>query len=160
LAAGALLAGARALTGIAKAGGLGAKIEGLTARVTGLSTKAGTFVTTLQRRAAALVRGHGLPPLTGTIAESFEGGVYWTHQFKAGTKLYRAEGAEQGIGSFFGRAMPASAAEAEDLYNIAKWGNPADVVGTYVLKADATLYVGRVKGGQGIQVLVPRNRSS
>ena len=97
-----------------------------------------------------------LPRLTGTIADSFEGGAYTTQTFKAGTTFYRAEGSGQGIGSFFGMVKPGSAAEAEKLFNIAKWGNNADVVSTYRLTSDTTMYMGRVAGGEGMQALVPR----
>ncbi|MGI8627297.1 MAG: hypothetical protein ACR2J5_12115 [Geodermatophilaceae bacterium] len=101
-----------------------------------------------------------LPKLTGSIAESFEGGSYATQTYKAGTMFYRAEGADQGIGSFFGLAKPATAADAEKMYNIAKWGNNAQVVSTYRLTQDTTMYVGDVAGGTGQQVLLPRGTSA
>lgn len=100
-----------------------------------------------------------LPKLTGSIAESFEGGAYTTQTFKAGTTFYRAEGSGQGIGSFLGLSKPTTAADAEKLFNIAKWGNNADVVTTYRLTQDTTMYVGDVAGGAGRQALLPRGAS-
>jgi hypothetical protein len=104
----------------------------------------------------AIVAAEGaLPELSGTVADSFEGGSYTTQTFKAGTTFYRAEGANQGVGSFLGLTEPSSAADAEELYNIAKWGNPAEIVSTYTLTEDTTMYVGQVAGGTGTQALLP-----
>ncbi|MBI3686593.1 MAG: hypothetical protein HY241_04510 [Actinobacteria bacterium] len=97
-----------------------------------------------------------LPKLVGSIADSFAGGAYTTQTSRAGTTFYRAEGAKQGIGSFFGFAKPATASDADKLYNIVKWGNNADVVTTYRLTQDTTMYVGDVAGGTGRQALLPR----
>ncbi|UQX88703.1 hypothetical protein M6D93_01565 [Jatrophihabitans telluris] len=97
-----------------------------------------------------------LPKLTGSFADSFAGGSYTTQTFKAGTTFYRAEGTDQGIGSFFGLAKPSTAADAEKMYNLAKWNNGADVVSTYRLTQDTTMYVGDVAGGTGQQALLPR----
>jgi RHS repeat-associated protein len=45
----------------------------------------------------------GLPKLSGSIADSFEGGNYSEVAFKAGTKFFRSEGwADSGPGSFLG----------------------------------------------------------
>jgi RHS repeat-associated protein len=98
-----------------------------------------------------------LPPLTGTIAESFEDGVYESVTFKTGTAFYRAEGEDQGIGSFLGLSKPSTAQEAEKLYNIAGWDNKTEVVSTYRLVQDQTMYVGKVAGGSGIQALLPQS---
>lgn len=97
-----------------------------------------------------------LPKLTGSFADSFAGGTYTTQTFKAGTTFYRAEGADQGIGSFFGLTKPSTAADAEKMYNLEKWNNSADVVSTYRLTQDTTMYVGDVAGGTGQQALLPR----
>lgn len=42
------------------------------------------------------------------------------------------------------------------MYNLAKWGNPAQTIRTYRLKVDSTFYFGDVAGGAGQQALVPR----
>ncbi|WP_308466733.1 hypothetical protein [Rathayibacter soli] len=97
-----------------------------------------------------------LPALGGSLAESFEGSEYAVQTFDAGTTFYRAESTEQGVGSFFGFEKPMSSADAEDLFNLAKWGNDADVVSTYTLTADTPMYVGKVAGGAGHQALLPR----
>ncbi|MDQ1748850.1 MAG: hypothetical protein QOD07_3113 [Frankiaceae bacterium] len=97
----------------------------------------------------------GLPALTGTLESSFQDGAYAVQTLKAGTVLYRAENVGQGIGRFFAATKPASAADAEKLYNLAKWRNGSEVVTTYRLTSDTTMYVGRVAGGEGDQVLVP-----
>lgn len=81
------------------------------------------------------------------------------HGSCAGSRT-RAEGADQGIGSFFGLAKPATAADAEKMYNIAKWGNNDEVVSTYRLTQDTAMYVGDVAGGTGQQVLLPRGTSA
>jgi RHS repeat-associated protein len=108
---------------------------------------------------SSLAAEASLPSLTGSIAASFEGGAYTTQTFKAGTTFYRAEGSGQGIGSFFGFSKPATASDADKLYNIAPWGNNADVVTTYRLTQDTTMYVGDVAGGTGRQALLPRGSS-
>jgi hypothetical protein len=100
-----------------------------------------------------------LPKLSGSIADSFAGGSYTTQTFKAGTTFYRAESTGQGAGSFFGVAKPGTAADAEKMYNIAKWGNKAEVVTSYRLTQDTTMYFGDVAGGSGQQALLPRGTS-
>ncbi len=99
-----------------------------------------------------------LPRLTGTIAESFEGGTYTTRTFKAGTEFYRAEGwGASAPGHFLGMEAVSTRAEAEAAYNIAIWGNPSEVMRTYRLTKDITMYYGRVAGGDGYQALIPRS---
>jgi hypothetical protein len=99
----------------------------------------------------------GLPKLTGTIAKSFEGGIYSAKTFKAGTTFYRAEPWDaSGPGRFLGTQAIESRAEADAAYNLAKWGNPAQVMRTYTLTKAVTLYYGRVAGGEGYQALIPK----
>lgn len=78
-----------------------------------------------------------------------------TQTFKAGTVFYRAENADQGVGSFLGLVKPGSGSDAEALYNLSKYGNRAQVVTTYILTKDTTMYVGDVAGGSGQQALLP-----
>lgn len=47
---------------------------------------------------------------------------------------------------------PASAAEAEMLYNIADYGNSITTVSKYLIPEGATVYMGKVAGGTGVQV--------
>jgi len=98
----------------------------------------------------------GLPKLTGSIAESFAGGEYSSVTFKAGQRFYRAEawGASK-PGRFLGLEGADTAAGAEQAYNIAKWGNPAQVMRSYELTEDVTMYYGRVAGGEGYQAFIP-----
>lgn len=98
----------------------------------------------------------GLPKLTGSIAESFAGGQYSSVTFKAGQRFHRAEawGASK-PGRFLGMEGADTAAGAEQAYNIAKWGNPAQVIRSYELTEDVTMYYGRVAGGEGYQAFIP-----
>jgi len=98
-----------------------------------------------------------LPKLTGTIAESFEGGTYSDLTFHAGDVFYRAEAwNDSGPGRFLGLESVDTAAEAQQAYNLSGWGNPAEVQRTYTLTQDVTVYHGQVAGGEGYQALIPR----
>ncbi|MEI2808947.1 MAG: hypothetical protein V9F00_01665 [Nocardioides sp.] len=108
-------------------------------------------------RCATEAGASALPRLTGSIAESFEGGVYARRTFKAGSMFYRAEGwGASAPGRFLGTEAVSTRAEAGAADNIAKWGNPTQVMRTYRLTEDVTMYYGRVAGGEGYQALVPR----
>ncbi|GAA3320479.1 hypothetical protein [Arthrobacter ramosus] len=108
-----------------------------------------------QAAAAAETGAAALPKLTGSIAESFEGSSYSTRTFKAGTEFYRAEGwGASAPGRFLGTDAVSTGAEAEAAYNIAMWGNPTQVMRTYQLTEDVTMYYGRVAGGEGNQALL------
>lgn len=127
----------------------------------GKLTKLGRLAHDLERAEdvakAAETAASALPKLTGSIAESFEGGTYATRTFKAGTEFYRAEGwGASAPGRFLGTEAVSTRAEAEAAYNIAKWGNPSQVMRTYRLTEDVTMYYGRVAGGEGYQALIPR----
>jgi len=106
---------------------------------------------------AAPATGSALPRLTGSIAESFEGGQYSEVTFKAGTQFFRSEawGATK-PGSFLGTESISTRSEAEAAYNVVTWGNPREVTRTYELMEDTTMYYGRVAGGEGYQALIPR----
>lgn len=98
-----------------------------------------------------------LPTLMGSNAESFEGGAYATRTFKAGTEFSRAEAwGASAPGRFLGTEAVSTRAEAEPADNIVKWGNPSEVMRRYRLTEDATMYNGRVAGGEGYQALIPR----
>jgi RHS repeat-associated protein len=120
---------------------------------TGVAATAGSRIAANRATGAAEA---GLPKLTGTIAESFAGGEYSTVTFSAGQRFYRAEAwSASKPGRFLGLEGTDTAAGAEQAYNIAKWDNPADVMRTYELTEDVTLYYGRVAGGEGYQALIP-----
>ena len=77
---------------------------------------------------------------------------------RVGCRLfYRAEAWNAtGPGSFLGTESVDTSAEAEQAYNLAKWGNPAQVLRTYRLTESTTMYFGKVAGGEGYQALIPR----
>jgi Flp pilus assembly pilin Flp len=97
-----------------------------------------------------------MPELTGSIRASFEAGRYDEVTLPRGTVVYRAENGRQGAGSFLGFEKPTSRDAAESLYNIAKFGNRGEVVTTYEITQDTTVYYGQVTGGTGTQALLPR----
>jgi RHS repeat-associated protein len=92
-----------------------------------------------------------LPRLEGSFAEAFDGPVQQV-TLKAGSVLSRV-GAPGG--NWFGVQIPQSVAEAENLYNLAKWGNAIDTVRMYELTQDVTGYFGKVSGGTGNQFFIP-----
>jgi Flp pilus assembly pilin Flp len=99
-----------------------------------------------------------LPALTGTVREAFKGGRYQVITLRKGTVVHRAEARSAGgPGAWLGRDLPRSADEAEAMYNVAKWNNPREVVRSYELMEDVTVYAGRVEGGTGYQYLLPRD---
>jgi hypothetical protein len=97
-----------------------------------------------------------LPKLTGSIVESFRNSEYSEVTFKAGTRFVRSEAwNSKGAGAFLGIEGVDSAGEAEQAYNLVKWNNPREVLRTYVLTKDTTMYFGSVARGEGYQALVP-----
>jgi len=107
---------------------------------------------------ARVLTRSSLPPLTGTVAEAFRGGRYEVITLPKGTVIHRAEArAAGGPGAWLGRDLPGSADEAEAMYNVAKWNNPGEVVRSYELAEDVTVYAGWVEGGTGYQYLLPRD---
>jgi hypothetical protein len=112
------------------------------------------FVTAAEASTSAA--GSTLSKLTGTIADSFEGGEYSEVTFGAGQTFSRAEAwSATGPGHFLGLETADTSGEAEQAYNLAKWDNPAQVMRTYGLTQDTTMYFGRVAGGEGYQALIP-----
>jgi len=98
-----------------------------------------------------------LPKLEGTIREAFEGEPV-LRTLKLGEILYRAEAvAARGPGYWFGTQPTTSAARAERWWNIAKWGNPREVLRAYEVTQELTVYYGRVTGGRGTQILIPED---
>jgi hypothetical protein len=109
------------------------------------------------RGASSAVRGlQRLPRLSGTIADAFKNGEYVERTLKPGELLYRAEAAAASApGRWFGTQLTQSAARAERWWNVAKWGNPLEVVRTYEVTQEMTVYYGAVAGGNGTQILFP-----
>ena len=107
---------------------------------------------------ARILTRSSLPALTGSVRSAFKGGHYEVITLPKGTVVYRAEArSAAGPGAWLGRDLPGSADEAEAMYNLAKWNNPREVVRSYELTEDLTVYAGRVEGGTGYQYLVPRD---
>jgi Flp pilus assembly pilin Flp len=107
---------------------------------------------------ARILTRSSLPALTGSVRSAFRGGRYEVITLPKGTVIHRAEArAASGPGAWLGRELPGSADEAEAMYNLAKWNNPREVVRSYELAEDITVYAGRVEGGTGYQYLLPRD---
>ena len=107
---------------------------------------------------ARILTRSSLPPLTGSVREAFRGGRYEVITLPKGTVIHRAEArGASAPGAWLGRDLPRSADEAEAMYNVAKWNNPREVVRSYELAEDVTVYAGRVEGGTGYQYLLPRD---
>ena len=67
--------------------------------------------------------------------------------------VYRAEGGtSRNFGSFYCTEKPMTAVDAEEMFNISKWGNSIDKVVTYVIKKGTVVYEGRIEGGAGSQI--------
>jgi RHS repeat-associated protein len=127
----------------------------------GVAAGAGTGASTVRvvttETVGDAVATRSLPPLTGTMAESFADGVYTTTTVPAGTTLYRVSSwAEQTPGHFFGVEAVGTAAEAESAYYLRAWGNPTQVMRTYVTTEDVTVYYGSVARGEGYQIVAPQ----
>jgi len=98
-----------------------------------------------------------LPKLEGSIAEAFEGEPV-VRTLKPGTILYRSEAlSAERLGFWFGTQPTQSTARAERWWNIVKWVNPREVLRTYEVTQELTVYYGKVAGGRGTQILVPRD---
>ena len=65
---------------------------------------------------------------------------------------FRAEGEQ--LGRWYGTVEPESAAHAEQLYNVADYGNDLTSVSKYVIPEGTTVYTGPVAGGTGTQIFV------
>ncbi len=98
----------------------------------------------------------GLPPLEGSMTESFAHGTYDVRTLQAGERFWRAEAqAAEHPGRFLGHEPALTKGGAEALYNVKKWGNPLDTLREYRLRHDVTVYHGKVAGGTGRQTLIP-----
>ena len=97
----------------------------------------------------------GASPISQTVVNSFEGGVFQRIVTTTKIIVYRAEGGLAGnYGGWYGLEKPISALDAEEMSNLAKYGNTAQRVVTYEIPAGTTIYEGRVAGGAGQQIYV------
>jgi RHS repeat-associated protein len=106
-----------------------------------------------------------LPPLKGTIKDAFEGPVR-TRTFKAGDRVYRSPNTTGGVlepadspGPWFTTRATKTKIGAESQTNIKVWGNPLEEMRVYEFKKDTTVYYGKVAGGKGYQILIPRGEN-
>jgi hypothetical protein len=129
-------------------------------RLAGRADEVGDLATAANRAEdladVSLVR-RNLPELRGSIRDSFHNGEYRIIDLDEGTRVYRAENAGQGSGSFFGDVKPVNRNDAEEMYNLRLWDNRSEVVSTYEITEPVSVYYGRVAGGSGQQYLVPRD---
>ena len=108
---------------------------------------------------------NSLDPLTGSYDEAFEGAVR-TRTFKAGDRVYRSPSVGTGPGGlesagkpgpWFSTRRTVTKVGTESQSNVVKWGNPLQEIRTYEFTKDVTVYYGRVAGGKGYQLLLPRD---
>lgn len=126
-----------------------------------LFTKADDMARAIKKtdEAKSLVR-KDLPKLSGTIKDAFTDGEYSLRTFKKGDIVYRSPVAGEladSPRSWFGTRRTVTKEGTESLYNLQKWGNPIENVRTYELTTDVTVYYGKVAGGNGYQLLFPRD---
>ena len=91
--------------------------------------------------------------LNQRVAATFEGGEYEARVVQEDTLAFRAEGDQ--FGRYYGTVQPETAAHAEQLYNIAQYGNDMTEVSGYLIPKGATVFQGPVAGGTGTQIFVP-----
>jgi uncharacterized protein YukE len=97
-----------------------------------------------------------LPELTGSERDAFTNGEYEVREMRAGSRVYRSEGADDPYpGRWLGDEPARTKGGTEALYNVIKWDNPLEVMREYSLRHDLTVYWGGVEGGTGRQAFVP-----
>ena len=100
-----------------------------------------------------------LPELPETFAREFE--TLRIKRIKKGTKLYRSpwipNETTDSAGKWFGTRKTTTAKGTDSMYQIEKWGNPNKVQRVYEVTDDIYVYYGKVKGGTGYQVLLPKD---
>ena len=99
---------------------------------------------------------NGSPSARRETAAPITTGVYAEQTFKAGTIFYRAEAwAARAPGRFLGAEPVDISNEAEQAYNLDVWRNAREMMRTYRLTEDTTMYFGNVAGGESYQALIP-----
>ena len=100
-----------------------------------------------------------LPPLSKMEVATFDE-VPRARTFKKGEKIYRSPSSsaeEQGDPSrWFGTRKTLTEAGTESQYKVNKYGK-REVIRTYEVTEDVTLYYGKVAGGKGYQALFPKD---
>jgi RHS repeat-associated protein len=92
--------------------------------------------------------------LSQEVQATFEYGQYVGGVSTKAMKLFRVEGGEtRAFGRYFSFSKPANAYEAEILYNLPE-GNTMASLSTYIAPEGTVMYVGKVAGGEGIQVFI------
>lgn len=139
------------------------KVEALSAagKTTGSYVRA---LPDLKALALAEAREKGFTKITEGIGQfndfylSFEGHIF-SGNLNPGDLLYQVQrSAQNGPGVFFGVIRAVDRVDAEALYNIAKWKNPAYELAVYVVKEPVTVYAGSVAGGEGRQIMLATAR--
>jgi len=104
-----------------------------------------------------------LPPLRGSYRSAFDGPVE-IRTFKKGTIVYRSPNSRgasleptDSPGPWLGTRATKTKVGTESLSNVKKWGNPLEEMRAYKFTEDTTAYYGKVAGGKGYQILLPRN---
>ncbi|WP_413287594.1 hypothetical protein [Bdellovibrio sp. HCB337] len=96
-----------------------------------------------------------LPELKGSLKEAFDGPIE-QQKFKPGQVLWQVQRSKQANGGrWFSTDVAKNRDEAEDLFNVATWGNDRGQMRMYVVKEEFTGYVGKVAGGKGNQLFIP-----
>ena len=127
---------------------LGARMKGFASRVLRLVLSRGKAA----EEVGATAHGAALALEDASVIESFEGGRYSLRITTEPETVYRAEGgSSKTFGRFFGTVKPETGAHAEQLSNLASWGNELTEVSTYVIPPGTTIYEGRVADGTGWQ---------
>ena len=93
--------------------------------------------------------------LPESIAQTFENGQYKVTKLPSPITVYRVEGGTSyNFGRWFGAENPVNAAQAEQMYNVAEYGNELNYVQEYKIPAGTTVYEGRVAGGTAYQYYI------
>ena len=117
---------------------------------------------TRQPAPLGLVRDR-LPELKGTVAEAFDG--VRPRTFKAGDRIYRTPSVDESgnlepataPGAWFGTRRTVTKAGTESQSNVLKWNNPLQELRAYQFTREVTVYHGKVQGGKGYQILIPKD---
>jgi hypothetical protein len=88
---------------------------------------------------------------------SFEDGKFLLGKVKEDITVYQIHNKGADPGSFFTTVKPKNAIEAEDMLNIKMYGNNAEEITTYTIKKGTEFSYGKVGGGSGNQIFIPKN---
>ena len=91
-----------------------------------------------------------------SFKNSFENGKYLMGKAKKDITVYKIHNKDADGGAFFTTVKPKNAAEAEDMLNIKMFGNNAEEVTTFTIKKGTEFSYGKVEGGSGDQIFIPK----